>query len=192
MKSPLTSSFDVSEALLWKKQWAVHLHNFCVLPFLLQSSTLFFIWSSVYQARVLVYLFLMGKLFIILIAFLWTFPSSKLYIFCGGRGQSSHNIRDTGPSWVMQLQNGTLFSIPFLKITSVHLALISFELLHLRILNPEIVFASWVATISLEPMIIHVKLGPPFSTSPININFLSLNFSQLLYFPDKAEVLRLP
>lgn len=117
----------------------------------------------------------MGKLFIILIAFLWAFTSSKLYIFCDGRGKSSHNIHDTGVSWATQLQNGTLLSIVFLKIPSVHLALISFELI-LRILNPETVFPSWAAIVSLEPMIIHVNLDLPFSTSPTNINFLCLNF----------------
>lgn len=129
---------------------------------------------------------------IILIAFLWTFPTSKLYIFCDGRGQSSHNIQDTGASWVTPLQNGTLFSIPFLKIPSVHLALTSFELIFLGILNPEIVFPSWAAMVSLEPMMLYVKLGSPFQHIPHECSFSLVELSQPLYFPDEAEVLRLP
>lgn len=124
----------------------------------------------------------MGKLFVILIAFLWTFPSPKLYPVCDGRGQNSHSIHDTGASWITQLQNGTLFSIPFLKIPNVHLALTSFEPILLRILNPEITFPSWVAMVSLEPMIIYLKLGSPFQHLPHEHWFPLVEFSQPLYF----------
>jgi len=39
-----------------------------------------------------------------------------------------------------QLQNGILFSVPFLKILNGHLDLISCELILLEIVNPEIMF----------------------------------------------------
>lgn len=110
--------------------------------------------------RVPVCLFLMGKLFLILIALFWTFPGSKLYIFYDGRIVQYLWYRCiltyTAGKWHFVLHSFSKNSKCF----------ISFELILCRLTNPEIMLPSWTSMVHLASMTICVNLELPLQHIP--------------------------